>query len=91
MPLNYLQYPLLSGTLTFDDFHPKTFLIFRVEDSMRCIVGLLTGNDCELQQEAAWCLTNISAGTHDHALLVAKAAAPYLVTFLSGSNQLLQV
>ena len=58
---------------------------------MQCIVGLLTGSDVELQQEAAWCLTNISAGTHDHALLVAKAAAPYLVTFLTGSNPLLQV
>ena len=62
-----------------------------MDNSMQCIVGLLTGSDVELQQEAAWCLTNISAGTHDHALLVAKAAAPYLVTFLTGSNPLLQV
>lgn len=61
-----------------------------VDNSMQCIVGLLTGNDVDLQQEAAWCLTNISAGTHDHALLVAKTAAPYLVTFLTGSNHLLQ-
>ncbi|KAH3894055.1 uncharacterized protein LOC127861681 [Dreissena polymorpha] len=63
---------------------------FKVENSLQCIVGLLTGNDVELQHEAAWCLTNISAGNTDHALSVAKSAAPYLITYLSSNNPLMQ-
>jgi len=55
------------------------------------VVGLLTGSDADLQQEAAWCLTNMAAGSSQHALAVAKMAAPYLVTFLSSSSTLLQV
>ncbi|KAL4223293.1 hypothetical protein ACF0H5_016764 [Mactra antiquata] len=65
-------------------------VFFSVENSLQCIVGYLTGNDSELQQEAAWCLTNISAGSHEHAMSVAKMAAPYMVTFLSSNNQALQ-
>ncbi|WAR03916.1 IMA1A-like protein, partial [Mya arenaria] len=61
-----------------------------VENSLQSVVGLLTGNDADLQLEAAWCLTNISAGTSEHALAVAKMAAPYLITYLGSSNNALQ-
>lgn len=69
---------------------PYIDAVFSVENSLQCVVGLLTGSDAGLQHEAAWCLTNISAGTHEHALAVAKMAAPYLITFLSSSNPSLQ-
>lgn len=65
-------------------------VIFRVENSLQCIVGLLTGSDETLQLEAAWCLTNISAGTSDHAMAVANTAAPYLINFLTSGNPWLQ-
>ena len=64
---------------------------FRVDNSLPCLVGLLTGHDTELQYEAAWCLTNISAGTQEHGLAIVKSAAPYLITFLSSSSHMLQV
>ncbi|XP_052798638.1 importin subunit alpha-8-like [Mya arenaria] len=64
--------------------------VFSVENSLQSVVGLLTGNDADLQLEAAWCLTNISAGTSEHALAVAKMAAPYLITYLGSSNNALQ-
>ncbi|XP_048252458.1 importin subunit alpha-9-like [Haliotis rufescens] len=60
-----------------------------VDNSLQCLVGLLTGSDADLQLEAAWCLTNIAAGTHDHAMAVTKTAAPYLITYLGSSNHLL--
>jgi len=64
---------------------------YRVDNSLSCVVGCLTGIDVELQEEAAWCLANISAGTHVHAMAVAKTAAPYLITLLSSNNHKLQV
>jgi hypothetical protein len=55
------------------------------------LVGLYTGTNSELQLEAGWCITNISAGTHDHAMSITKYVAPYLVAYLSSDNYLLQV
>lgn len=62
-----------------------------MENALQCLVGVLTGADADLQLEAAWCVTNISAGTHEHALAIVKSAAPYLVTYLSSSSPQLQV
>ena len=62
-----------------------------VDNSMACLVGLLTGVDPEVQLEAAWCITNMAAGTDSHAAVVIKQAGPYLVTYLSSGNTPLQV
>ena len=61
-----------------------------VEQSLRAMIGHLTGRHSQLQLEAAWCITNMAAGSHEDTMVVTKAAAPYLITFLSGSNVLLQ-
>ncbi|XP_032217708.2 importin subunit alpha-2 [Nematostella vectensis] len=61
-----------------------------VENGLRSVVGYLTGHNIDLQLEAAWCITNLSAGTHEDTLRVLKAAAPYLITYLSGQNLSLQ-
>lgn len=62
-----------------------------VENSLDCLTGIFMGNDPELQLEAAWCLTNLAAGTDDHTNAVIKCAAPYLITYLSSGNSSLQV
>lgn len=61
-----------------------------VENSMQCLVGLLTGSDPEVQLLAEWCLTNMAAGTEEHAEIVLKAAGSYLITFLSSPSAPLQ-
>ena len=61
-----------------------------VEQSLRAMVGHLTGRNAQLQLEAAWCITNMATGSHEDTVVVTKASAPYLITFLSGSNVLLQ-
>ncbi|XP_041350317.1 importin subunit alpha-4-like [Gigantopelta aegis] len=62
-------------------------MFLSVDNALQTLVGQLTGKDTDLQLAAAWCLTNISAGTHEHAMVVVKLAAPYLTTYLdSGSN-----
>ncbi|XP_022110502.1 importin subunit alpha-1-like isoform X2 [Acanthaster planci] len=61
-----------------------------VDNTMRALVGLLSGHDPALQLQAAWCITNMSASIHDHCILVLQSAAPYLVTYLSGQNAALQ-
>ncbi|KAL5015740.1 hypothetical protein ScPMuIL_005329 [Solemya velum] len=81
--LQTLRQAFSQGTLYIDAF-------FGVENALSCLVGVLTGIDAELQLEAAWCMTNISAGTHEHALAIVKSAAPYLVTYLSSSSPQLQ-
>merc|ERR1712002_322578 len=40
----------------------------------------------ELQLEAAWCLTNMSAGIHDNAKAVLQQASPYLITYMECTN-----
>ena len=63
----------------------------RVDNCLQSLVGLLTGSRVELQEQVAWCLTNVATGRPEHALAVAKAAAPYFITYVSGSSPLLQV
>lgn len=58
---------------------------------MPCLVGLLSGLEPNLQLDAAWCLTNMAAGTDEQALVVIKHAGAYLVTYLSSGNTPLQV
>ena len=48
------------------------------------------GNDIDLQIEAAWCFTNLAGSTRDHAAHILKAGGAYLITYLRGSNVLLQ-
>lgn len=61
-----------------------------VDNSMRALVGHLTGNNAQLQLEAAWCITNLATGVHDDTMKVLKASAAYLITYLSGQNVQLQ-
>ncbi|XP_064650858.1 importin subunit alpha-7-like [Lineus longissimus] len=61
-----------------------------VDNALPSLIGLLTGHDADLQLEAAWCITNISAGVHEHAQVVLRLAAPYLITYLSSGNSLMQ-
>ncbi|XP_060084483.1 importin subunit alpha-8-like [Ylistrum balloti] len=81
--LKLLKHAFSQGTVYIDVF-------FSIENSLSWLVGLYTGQDIELQQEAAWCITNISAGTHQHAVAVAKYIAPYLVTYLSSVVPVIQ-
>lgn len=64
---------------------------YSVENALSSLVGVYTGQDVVLQQEAAWCITNISAGTHEHALTISKHVAPYLVTYLGSDVPKIQV
>ncbi|KAJ8312136.1 hypothetical protein KUTeg_009509, partial [Tegillarca granosa] len=76
--LTTLRQAFSQGTVYIDAF-------FSVENAIHTLVGIFTGTDLDLQVEAAWCITNISAGTHKHALTVAQVVAPYLVTYLTSS------
>jgi len=58
---------------------------------MACLVGLLSGLELNLQLDAAWCLTNMAAGTDDQALVLIKHAGAYLITYLSSGNTPMQV
>ena len=60
------------------------------DNSLRALVGYLTGNNAQLQLEAAWCITNLATGVHDDTMKVLKASAAYLITYLSGQNVQLQ-
>lgn len=66
-------------------------IICREDNSLSTLVGHLTGSDAELQLQAAWCLTNMAAGTDDQAQAVLNAAGAYLVTYLTSGNIPLQV
>lgn len=81
--LQLLRRAFSQGSLYIDAF-------FSIENVLPCLVSLFTGPCSDTQLEAAWCLTNISAGMHHHTTAVAKAASPYLITYLSSSNHLLQ-
>ncbi|XP_033747908.1 importin subunit alpha-9-like [Pecten maximus] len=81
--LKLLKQAFSQGTVYIDVF-------FSIDNSLSWLVGLYTGQDVELQQEAAWCITNISAGTHQHAIAIAKYVAPYLVTYLSSVIPVIQ-
>lgn len=63
----------------------------RSEGALDRLVGLLSESDAVLQIESVWCIANITAGEHEATLRVAKATAPYMITYLSGDNQNLQV
>lgn len=58
---------------------------------MDALVGLLSSNDPDQRLEAVWCITNIAAGDHEQCLRVTKAAAAYIITYLSADNTGLQV
>jgi len=66
-------------------------VVVSVDNSMPCLVGLLSGSEPNLQLDAAWCLTNMAAGTDEQALVVIKYAGAYLVTYLSSGNTPMQV
>ena len=61
-----------------------------VENSLRALVGHLTGNNSQFQLEAAWGITNLATGAHEDTMKVLKASAAYLITYLSGQNVQLQ-
>ncbi|VDI78382.1 Hypothetical predicted protein [Mytilus galloprovincialis] len=81
--LKLLRQAFSQGTVYIDAF-------IRQENIIHTLVGLYTGTNSDLQLEAGWCITNISAGSHDQAMLISKYVAPYLVAYLSSQNFLLQ-
>ena len=83
----------LALTLLRKAFGQEKMLIdtfLQTENAMQALVGLLTGNDPDLCIAAAGCLTNMAAGTDDHARAVFSAAGAYLVTYLQSSSAALQ-
>ncbi|XP_046840163.1 importin subunit alpha-9-like isoform X2 [Xenia sp. Carnegie-2017] len=58
--------------------------------AIEVLVKHLTGKEVQLQVEAAWCLTNLAASTHKHAVQIAKICGAYLITYLQSSNVILQ-
>ncbi|XP_022254024.1 importin subunit alpha-6-like isoform X2 [Limulus polyphemus] len=70
-----------------DDFI-QVFL--RVDGCLQILTKHLSGNDTQLQLETAGCVTNLVTGSHKSTFMVLKATAAYLITFLHGSNPLLQ-
>jgi len=60
------------------------------DNSLYSLVGYLTGNDTNLQLEAVWCITNITANDYKNISDVVKASSAYLVTFLRSGSVLLQ-
>ena len=81
--LRYLR-DAFSYTVDFVD----AFL--EVDNSLHTLIGYLTGNDSDLQLEAAWCITNISATDYHNMITIVKAATPYLITYLQSGSVLLQ-
>ena len=69
----------------------KFLFRFRVANSMQTLVGVLTGSCPNLQLQAAWCLTNLAAGTENQSATALKYAGPYLITYLSSGSAPLQV
>ncbi|XP_076434701.1 uncharacterized protein LOC143274696 [Babylonia areolata] len=65
-------------------------VLFRVDNCLASLVGLLTGRAIEVQEQVAWCMTNVATGRPEHVLALAKAAAPYCITYISGSSPVLQ-
>lgn len=60
---------------------------FIIQDgTLQALVGYLTGNDAELQIEAAWCFTNLAGATQQHGLRILMASGAYLITYLKGQN-----
>jgi hypothetical protein len=60
--------------------------IFTSEDgSLHALVGLLTGQDSAKQPLALYCLANLAA-IASRPLQIARAAGPYLITQLTGSE-----
>jgi hypothetical protein len=60
--------------------------IFTNEDgSLHALVGLLTGKDSAKQPLALYCLANLAA-VASRPLQIARAAGPYLITQLTGSE-----
>ena len=97
----YLCHTLLTKLYSWMDYtsnqylcnlwHTYYLILYSIDNSLRCLVGLLTGSNPAVQLEAAWCITNISASTHKHCMLILKYAAPYLVTYISGQSAAMQV
>lgn len=56
------------------------------DGALQALVRYLTGNDAELQIETAWCFTNLTGSTQEHAIRILKACGAYLVTYLKGQN-----
>ncbi|ESO08615.1 hypothetical protein HELRODRAFT_185404 [Helobdella robusta] len=81
--LKLLRSGFAQGTALIDAF-------LQVDNAMPCLISLLTGSDAEVQLMATWCLTNISAGTEQHAMTVARHASSYLITYLSSPSAPLQ-
>ena len=67
------------------------YFMFRINTSLPTLISLLSGHDAEMQMESLYCLTNLAAAAEHDTDLICKMTAPYLVTYLSGNNPLLQV
>ena len=58
--------------------------------TLQSLVRYLTGNDSELQIEAAWCFTNLTGAIGENSLRIVKVAGAYLVTYLTSHSIQLQ-
>ena len=95
MSINNIQHRYKQFILGAGMFIPfwyfTVFSIFSVPNSIQVLVGLLTGSCPNLQLQAAWCLTNMAAGTETQSAIALKFAGPYLITYLNSGNAPLQV
>ncbi|KAL2077266.1 hypothetical protein ACEWY4_026770 [Coilia grayii] len=67
--------------------HPEVQLIFiKLENSMRVVVGLLSGLDDQCRVEAGKCLHTLSHSPHPEVGMACLSATPYLLTYLSGQS-----
>ncbi|RDD44755.1 Importin subunit alpha-1 [Trichoplax sp. H2] len=90
----------LCRAFTQDEALISTFLGFNrefyflsvcsVDNALQSLIGILTQSDSDLQEHAAWCITNICTGNHKQTLQVTRLAAPYCITYLSGQNLAMQ-
>uniref|UniRef100_A0A8W8K6K5 IBB domain-containing protein n=1 Tax=Magallana gigas TaxID=29159 RepID=A0A8W8K6K5_MAGGI len=80
--LRTLRQAFSQGTAYIDTF-------FKVDNALNLLVGIYTGNDSAQQLEAAWCITNISAGDSAECrqLLQAQGIIPPLMQLLQSPNK----
>ncbi|XP_041653370.1 transmembrane and coiled-coil domain-containing protein 6 [Cheilinus undulatus] len=83
VPERELHLKILSKALR-DPSAQLTFI--KLENSMRLLVGLLTGTNATCRLQAVQCLHELSHSPHTNIALACLPATPYLLTYLSGQS-----
>lgn len=79
----------LKNSLALGDEYVSRFL--RTNNALEQLLSVvLRSCEASCQLEALACLTNLACGDHKATYRVLRAAGPYLITFLNGSNPFLQ-